>query len=125
MTYTSDENLPDVSDDAFANALNTVKAYTAVLLRPGPAFQPPGPERSPDVTSTITAHGKRNLALHLAGLMPIVCPIADGSDIVGLAVFDASPEDVERIMTNDPAARVGTLTYEIHSTWSFPGSILR
>lgn len=70
------------------------------------------------------AHGKRNYALHMAGLMPIVCPIADGGEVVGLGVFDASPEDVERIMAADPAVRADILTYEVHPTRSFPGSTL-
>ena len=124
MDYTSDEDLPDVSDEAFTQARQTVREYTAVVLRPGPAFQPHGPARSPEFMSTILAHGKRNYALLLAGLMPIVCPIADGSDVVGLGIFDAGPEDVERIMAADPAVQADILAYDIHPTWSFPGSTL-
>ena len=105
MDYTSDQDLPAVSEEAFAAARQTVRAYTAVVLRPGPAFRPHGPARTPEFTATILAHGKRNYALLLAGLMPIVCPIADGSDVVGLGIFDASPEDVEHIMAADPAVQ--------------------
>ena len=124
MHYTSEEDLPDVSDEAFTQARETVRAYTAVVLRPGPAFRPRGEGRSPEFTATVLAHGKRNYALLLAGLMPIVCPIADGSDVVGLGIFDAGAEDVERIMAADPAVRAGILAYDVHPTWSFPGSAL-
>jgi hypothetical protein len=122
--YSSDDDLPEVSEEAFATARQTVRTFTAVILRPGAAFQPPGPGRSSEFMATVLAHGKRNYALHLAGLMPIICPVADGSDVVGLGVFDASPEDVERIMAADPAVQAGILGYEIHPTWSFPGSTL-
>jgi hypothetical protein len=124
VNYTSDKDLPEVSEEAFTEARQTVRAYTAVVLRPGPAFQPRGAGRSPEFMATILAHGKRNYALLLAGLMPIVCPIADGSNVVGLGIFDASPEDVERIMAADPAVRADILGYDIHPTWSFPGSTL-
>ena len=124
MDYTSEDDLPAVSDEAFTEARQTVRAYTAVVLRPGPAFQPHGPDRTPEFMATILAHGKRNYALLLAGLMPIVCPIADGNDVVGLGIFDAGPEDVERIMAADPAVQAGILAYDVHPTWSFPGSTL-
>ena len=124
MDYTDDRDLPEVSDEEFDKARQTVRPYTAVVLKPGPAFEMPGPDRESGVTATIYAHGKRNYALHLAGLMPVVCPIADGGDVVGLAVFAASPEDVDRIMSADPAVQQDVLTYDIHPTWSFPGSTL-
>jgi hypothetical protein len=124
VNYTGDQDLPDVSDEDFQKARETLRPYTAVVLRPGPAFERPGPDRTQDVTATIMAHGKRNYALHRAGLMPIVCPVADGSDVVGLSLFDADPDEVDRIMANDPAVQADIVAYEIHPTWSFPGSTL-
>lgn len=124
MEYSDDHDLPEVSDQDFDTARETLRAYTAVVLRPGPAFERPGPDRGAHVTATILAHAKRNYALHLAGLLPVVCPVADGSDVVGLSLFDASPDDVERIMVNDPGVRAEIFAYEVHPTWSFPGSAL-
>lgn len=124
MDYTDDRDLPEVTDEEFDRARQTVRSYTAVVLKPGPAFETPGPDRTSGVTAIIYAHGKRNYRLHRAGLLPIVCPIADGGDVAGLGIFDASPEDVERIMAADPAVREGVLTYDVHPTWSFPGSAL-
>ena len=124
MDYTDDRNLPEVTDELLEEALRTTRPYTIVVLKAGRAFETPGPDRGSGVTRTIWSHGKRNYALHLAGLMPIVCPIADGSGVVGVCVFDATPDDVERIMSADPGVREGVFTYDVHPTRSFPGSTL-
>jgi hypothetical protein len=56
--------------------------------------------------------------------MPIACPIGDRSSVTGIGIFDAPPEDVERIMAADPGVRAGLFTYEVHPTRSLPGSKL-
>jgi hypothetical protein len=95
-----------------------------VILKAGPKFEMPGPDRATDVARTIWAHGKRNYALRSAGLLPIVCPVADGSGVTGVGIFDASPEDVDRIMSADPGVQAGIFAYEIHPTRTFPGSAI-
>jgi hypothetical protein len=122
--YTDDSQLPEVTDAMLQQALPAARPFTVVVLRAGPTFEPPGPDRSPEVAEIIWAHGKRNLALRLAGLMPVVCPVADGSGVTGIGVFDAGPEDVDRIMSRDPGVRAGVFTYDIHPSMSFPGSRL-
>lgn len=124
MQYTDDSQLPDVTDAMLEEARSTTKPYTAVVLKAGPKFEMPGPNRDSEVARIIWAHGKRNYALYTAGLMPVVCPIGDGSGVTGISIFDASPEDVDQIMSNDPGVRAGVFTYEIHPTRSFPGSTL-
>jgi hypothetical protein len=121
---TGDRRLPGVTDEMLQQALLTTKPYTVVVLKAGPKFQPLGPDRSPEVADVILAHGKRNYALHLAGVMPVVCPIADGSGVSGVSVFDASPDEVDQIMAGDPAVQAGVFTYDIHPSRSFPGSSL-
>ena len=76
------------------------------------------------MAKTNWAHGKRNLALRLAGLMPIICLVADGSGVCGGGIFDASPEDVERIVALDPGVQAGVFTLDVHQTRSFRGSCL-
>ena len=125
MTYTTDSDLPQVSDDTLREALTRTRPYTVVILKAGPKFEPLGPDRSTPVAKIIMEHGKRNYALRLAGLLRVVCPIADGSGVAGIGIFDATPEDVERIMSGDPAVRADVLTYEVHPTRSFPGSSLK
>jgi hypothetical protein len=124
MNYTDDSELPDVTDEMLQQALPTTRPYTVVVLKAGPEFELPDQERSSEVAKLIWAHGKPNYALHLAGLMPVVCPVGDGSGVTGISIFDASPEDVNRIMANDPGVRAGVFTYDIHPTRSFPGSSL-
>lgn len=124
MTYTDDGDLPQVTDEILREALTQTRPYTAVILKAGPKFEPLGPDRSTPVAKIILEHGKRNYALRLAGVLRVVCPIADGSGVAGISIFDASPEEVDRIMSGDPAVKADVLTYEIHPTRSFPGSSL-
>ena len=124
MRYTEDGALPEVTDEMLERALHAVRPYTIVILKAGPKFEMPGPDRGSEVSQTIWRHGKRNFALHSAGLMPIVCPVADGSGITGVSVFDADPDEVHRIMSEDPGVKAEIFTYEVHPTRSFPGSAL-
>ena len=122
--YTTDSALPEVTDDMLREALTHAVPYTVVMLKAGPRYSPPGPERDGEVAATILRHGKRNMQLKRAGLMPIICPIADGGDLVGIGIFDATPDQVEVIYASDPAVRAGIVTFEVHPTTSFPGSAL-
>jgi hypothetical protein len=122
--YTDDSKLPEVSDEMLQQALQEVRPYTVVVLKAGPNFSMPGPDRETGVTRIIWAHGKRNYALRKAGLMPIVCPVGDGSGTTGICIFDTAPEEADRIMAGDPGVQAGVFTYEIHPTRSFPGSTL-
>ena len=124
MTHTDASDLPEVSDEMLQEALKQVEPYTIVILKAGPNFSMPGPERDADVARIIWAHGKRNYALRTAGLMPIVCPVADGSGVCGVGIFDATLDEVDRIMAGDPGVQAGVFTYEIHPTRGFPGSTL-
>lgn len=66
----------------------------------------------------------RRRALRAEGKLPIVCPATDGSDWAGICIFDARPEEVDRIMADDPGARAGLFTYELHPVRGFPTSSL-
>jgi hypothetical protein len=124
MNYTDESGLPQVTDEQLEASLKKTREYTVLILKAGPKFEAPGSDRTSGVTKIIWEHGKRNSALRLAGLMPIVCPITDGSGVTGVGIFDAPPEDVERIMAADPGVRAGLFTYDIHPARSFPGSTL-
>jgi len=124
MKYTDDSALPEVTDEMLFAALPSTAPYTVVVLKAGPKFSMPGPDRDSWVSKIILRHGKRNFALRSAGLMPIVCPIADGSGVTGVGIFNASPEDVDRIMSQDPGVKEGVFIYDIHPTRAFPGSAL-
>ena len=124
MRYSGEGMLPAVSDETLKQALPQTRAYTVVVLKAGPRFSAPGPDRDPEVARIVWEHGKRNFALRAAGLMPVVCPVADGSEVTGFAIFDADAEDVDRIMRGDPGVQASIFTYEIHPTRTFPDSSL-
>ena len=124
MQYTDDASLPEVTDEEMRAGLATTIPYTILILKAGSRFSPPGPDRDPEVAAFIWQHGKRNFRLRNAGLLSVVCPVADGSEVVGVSVWAATAEDVERIYSQDPAVRAGILRYEIHPTRTFPGSTL-
>ena len=124
LRYTDDASLPSVTDRMLQSALPKTRPYTAVVLKAGPNFAPPGPGRPSEVADIIWRHGKRNFALRLAGLMPIICPVADGTGVTGISIFDADPQEVEQIMSADPGVIAGIFTFDVHPTRSFPGSSL-
>ena len=98
--------------------LATSRTYTAMLLRLTPKAAEDGAEK------VIWEHGRRNFMLRAAGTLPIVCPATDESDWAGVAIFNATPEEVERIMADDPGIQAGVFTYELHPVCGFPGSAL-
>jgi len=98
--------------------LSYANPYTALVLRVTPAFV------RPDVDATVWEHGRRNMQLVQAGLLPIVLPVTDDSDIAGFAIFAATPQDTRTIMDDDPGVRAGIFTYELHPVRGFPGAAL-
>jgi len=112
------ENLPVITDEFMKENMTKTKSYCSVILKFGPNIQMPGVEK------IIWEHGRRNFALRESGLLSIVCPIADGTTTCGLAIFNATADDVKTIMEGDPGVKQGVFTYEIHPTRSFPGDKL-
>ena len=109
---------PQITDEYMQAMLGTSRTYTAMLLRLTPKAAEAGAEQ------VIWEHGRRNFMLRAAGTLPIVCPATDDSDWAGVAIFDASPEEVDRIMADDPGIQAGVFTYELHPVCGFPGSAL-
>ena len=95
--------------------LTKSKAYTVVFLRATSRV------RTPEVDATIWEHGRRNFALRAEGLLSIVCPIVDDSEWSGVGIFNATADEVVRIMDDDPGVKAGVFTYEVHPVRSFPG----
>jgi hypothetical protein len=122
--YTSEADLPAVTDEMLRDALQGVRPYTVCILKAGRGYQEPAPTREDWVADLILEHGKRNYALYLAGLMRIVCPIGDGSGTTGVGIFDVELDEADRIMRQDPAVKAGLFTYELHATQTFPESTL-
>jgi hypothetical protein len=123
MEDVSDGDWPGITDEMMREALATTRGYTIVILKVGPNFSAQG-ERSQEMDNIVWEHGRRNFALRAAGLLSIVCPVADGSEVTGLAIFNADPDRVRAIMDGDPGVKAGVFTFDIHATRSFPGDRL-
>ena len=107
-----------ITDDYMKERLSQAKPYTVAILKKGPDYH------NPDASQIIWEHGRRNFLLQEEGLLPIVCPVNDGTDVAGVGLFTTDIEHTKLILEDDPAIKAGTLIYEIHPTISFPGSSL-
>ena len=76
------------------------------------------------VEKIIWEHGRRNFELRANGVLSIVCPVSDGSDVSGIGIFNAPVEEVKKIMDVDPGVQAGVFVYEIHACRSFHGDSL-
>lgn len=110
--------LPVVSDGEMRARLGAAKPYTAMVLRTTATFA------RPDVDPVVWEHRRRNMALVDAGLLSIVLPVADDSDVAGFGVFALPPEDVRVVMDADPGVRAGIFAYDVHPVRGFPGAFL-
>ena len=107
-----------ITDEYMQQMLGTSRTYTAMLLRATEKASEPGADQ------IVWEHGRRNFALGAEGKLPIVCPGADDSDFAGVGIFDATPEEVERMLADDPGVKAGLFTYELHPVVGFPGASL-
>jgi hypothetical protein len=105
----------DITDDFMHDMLSRSKTYSLLVLRATPKRQEPGAD------AIVWEHGRRNFSLRSDGVLAIVCRIVDDSEWSGLGIFDATPEEVVRIMAEDPAVEAGIFTYEVHPIRGFPG----
>lgn len=108
----------EITDDYMREMLGKSKTYTAMLLRLTERAAEPGAEQ------IIWEHGRRNFSLRAEGKLPIVCPTTDESEWAGVAIFDATVDEVEQLMADDPGIKAGIFTLELHPVMGFPGSSL-
>ena len=107
-----------VTDDYMQQMMARTKEYCIVILKAGP-------NRHIERAGTIIwEHARRNFSLREEGLLPIVCPVADGSEVSGVGIFNARTGQVRAIMDEDPGVREGVFVYEVHPCRSFPGDCL-
>ncbi|HJT16377.1 MAG TPA: hypothetical protein VJ853_03270 [Thermoanaerobaculia bacterium] len=107
-----------ISDDYMRENLAKTKAYSAVILKST------AKAAQPEARPIIWEHGRRNFQLRADGVLSIVCPISDGSGVSGIGIFNASVDETERIMRDDPGVQAGLFTFEVHACRSFPGDAL-
>ena len=107
-----------ITDEFMRDRLSQTKNYCIVLLHAGPNRNMEGAGK------IIWEHGRRNFALRAEGVLSIVCPITDESNLAGIGIFNAPVEEVTKIMDGDPAVQAGILIYETHPCRGFPGDSL-
>jgi hypothetical protein len=116
--FLEDTFMTTISDEFMRQMLSTTKNYCVVILKAGLHRYENGVEK------IIWEHVRRNFELRADGVLSIVCPISDGSNVTGVGIFHASVEEVKKIMDEDPGVQAGVIVYEIHATSSFPGDSL-
>jgi hypothetical protein len=110
--------MTEITDEFMRQMISQTKNYCIVILKAGPNRNKAGVER------IIWEHGRRNFKLRADGLLSIVCPVSDGSDVSGIGIFNADLDEVKSIMDEDPGVKEGVFVYEVHACRSFPGDCL-
>ncbi len=106
------------TDEEMNTLLPAAKPYSVVILKQGPHFTD---ETTPAI---VWEHGRRNFALRYDGVLAVVLPVTDGSELCGIGVFTANVDDTVAIMTDDPGVQAGVFTFEVHPCCGFPGDAL-
>jgi len=106
-----------ITDGYMHDRIGKAKPYALIVLRPTPEFF------AADSRPIVWEHGRRNMALQAAGIMPIVCPVGD-EEISGIGIFNTDPDEARAIMADDPGVRAGIFTFEVHACRGFPGDAL-
>ena len=106
-----------ITDDYMNTRISQARTYALVVLKPTPEYFAAGSR------PIVWEHGRRNMALQAAGIMPIVCPVGD-DQISGICIFDTDPDQARSIMASDPGVRAGIFTFEVHTCRGFPGDAL-
>jgi hypothetical protein len=107
-----------ITDDQMRALMPTTKIYSVMILKAGPN------RHVADVGSIIWEHGRRNFSMRADGLLSIVCPVGDGTEVCGVGIFNLGPEETSKIMEDDPGVKAGVFVYEVHPCRSFPGDVL-
>ncbi len=107
-----------ITDEYMRRSMLAAKNYCIVILKAGPKRNQEG------VESIIWEHGRRNFALRAEGILPIVCPVTDDSEIAGIGILNTNVEEAKKVMDEDPGVQAGVFVYELHPCRSFPGDCL-
>ncbi len=102
----------------------TMKSYFLVLLRRGPAWSA---EKTPESKKIFEGHMANMDAMAATGKLiiagPMDAPDEDRNAIAGLFLFeDASRVEVDAMIANDPAIKIGRLVPEV-LTWYGPAGL--
>jgi len=111
--------MTEITDEFMTQMISRARSYSIVILKAGPNRSRPGAEK------IIWEHARRNFLLRARGLLPLVCPVSDGSDLSGIGIFNANIEETKSIMEEDPGVKEGIFVYEAHPAGAFPATACR
>ncbi|MBV8863447.1 MAG: hypothetical protein JO082_02955 [Mycobacterium sp.] len=106
------------TDEEMYALLPAAKAYSVAILRQGPSFT------ADTAPAIIWEHGRRNFGLRDDGVLAVVLPVTDGSEVCGVGVFTGTVDETVAIMNDDPGVLAGVFTFEVHPCRGFPGDSL-
>ena len=107
-----------ITDEFMRQMQAKTKEYCVCILRTTPKRGQTGANRF------LTEHNRRSWVLRVDGPLSILCQISDGSGVISVSIFNASVDEVKKIMEEDPAVKAGIFTYELHAIRGFPGDML-
>jgi hypothetical protein len=107
-----------ITDEFMRQMQEKTKEYCVCIVRTTPKRGQTGANRF------VTEHNRRNFALRAQGPLAILFQISDGSGVSDVSIFNASVDEVKKIMDADPAVKEGIFTYELHAGRSLPGDTL-
>lgn len=110
----------EISDEYMRARLQTVRSYTMVLLKKGPAYRDQA-GRTPEEARIVWNHGRRNMALSAEGKMALVGPVSGGGELVGLCILTVPEAEARALMDADGGVQAGVFVYEIVTFHGFPG----
>jgi hypothetical protein len=110
--------MKEFTDDEMNTLLAASKPYSVVILKRGRNF---ADDAAPAI---IWEHGRRNFGLRHDGVLAVVLPVADGSEVCGVGVFTGTIDDTVAVMNDDPGVQAGVLTFEVHPCRGLPGDSL-
>ncbi|MEE4023593.1 hypothetical protein V1Y59_10940 [Gordonia sp. PKS22-38] len=95
--------------------LSHANPYSVMILKAGPKYD------TDAAAAAIWEHGRRNFALRAAGVLSVVLPVDDDSDICGIGIFDRDVDTTVDLMNSDPGVAAGVFEFEVHPARGFPG----
>ena len=107
-----------ITDDYMRLMQDKTKEYCICILRITARRGQTGANR------LVTEHNRRTFALRAQGPLAILCQVSDGSGISSVLIFNASVDEVKKLMAEDPAVKDGIFTVELHACRSFAEDML-
>jgi predicted enzyme related to lactoylglutathione lyase len=102
-----------VTDETMQRLLGGADKNVTFLLRRGPAFDDPARQHLQ------WEHARNMFSLLRAGKLRMVTALMDGTDVLGVAIFNGTREEAEATLREDPGVRGGRLNLQLLTGVSF------